>query len=86
MDFEFIEGEVPQAEVTQLTLVPFFPDGSCAVVRSAGGGFELPTGEVLADEDYVLDSASSDPPRDRRLPSPDVPRVRPARHTRLRLV
>jgi SAM-dependent methyltransferase len=56
VDFELIEEQPPAAEVAQLTFVPFFPDGSCAVVRSERG-FELPSGEVLAGEDYLLDSA-----------------------------
>ena len=57
MDFELVDEPVPNTEVARLTFVPFFPDGACAVVRSAGGGFELPTGDVLTGEDYLLDSA-----------------------------
>lgn len=43
--------------VTRLTVVPFFADGQCAVIRTNDGRFELPSGEVQPGEDYVLDSA-----------------------------
>ncbi len=42
---------------TRLTVVPFFPDGQCAVIRTGAGTFELPSGEVQPGEDMVLDSA-----------------------------
>ena len=57
VEFELIEEQPLPAEVARLTFVPFFPDGYCAVVRSEGGGYELPTGDVLDGEDYLLDSA-----------------------------
>ena len=56
-DFELIREQPTDGDVARLTFVPFFPDGYCAVVRSRDGGYELPSGEVLAGEDYLLDSA-----------------------------
>jgi hypothetical protein len=41
--------------VRRLTFVPFLADGRCALVP-AGDGLALPSGEVLAGEDPVLDT------------------------------
>jgi hypothetical protein len=61
-DFRQWRGTPPAERVvstdraTRLTLVPFFPDGQCAVVR-IGGGFELPSGRVECGEDLALDAS-----------------------------
>jgi hypothetical protein len=41
--------------VRRLTFVPFLADGRCALLP-AGDGLALPSGEVLAGEDPVLDT------------------------------
>jgi hypothetical protein len=43
--------------VTRLTLVPFLPDGACAVIRTPDGRFALPTGNVEPGEDLRLDAS-----------------------------
>jgi hypothetical protein len=39
--------------VTRVTFVLFLPDGRCGLVRGPDGRVDLPTGEVLPDEDAV---------------------------------
>jgi hypothetical protein len=41
--------------VRRLTFVPFLADGRCALLP-AGDGLALPSGEVLAGEDPILDT------------------------------
>jgi hypothetical protein len=48
-------GSIRWERVQRLTVVPFLPDGRCALVPVAGG-LVLPSGEVLAGEDPVLDT------------------------------
>ena len=48
-------GSIRWERVRRLTVVPFLPDGRCALVPVAGG-LALPSGEVLAGEDPVLDT------------------------------
>lgn len=49
-------GSVPWEVVRRLTVVPFLPDGRCALIP-AGDRLALPSGEVLAGEDPALDTA-----------------------------
>ncbi len=42
--------------VGRLTFVPFLPDGSCLAVPDGSGGVTLPSGEVRAGEDWLLDT------------------------------
>ena len=37
----------------RMTFVPFFPDGTCGLIRSPGGRLALPSGEVAPDEDEL---------------------------------
>lgn len=48
-------GSIRWERVRRLTFVPFLHDGRCALVP-AGGGLRLPSGEVLAGEDPMLDT------------------------------
>jgi hypothetical protein len=48
-------GSIRWERVRRLTVVPFLPDGRCALIPVAGG-LALPSGEVLAGEDPVLDT------------------------------
>ena len=43
--------------MTRLTIVPFFPDGACAVVDTPDGGYSLPRGELDPGEDLALDAS-----------------------------
>jgi SAM-dependent methyltransferase len=49
-------GSVRWERVRRLTVVPFLPDGRCALIP-AGDRLALPSGEVLAGEDPALDTA-----------------------------
>ncbi len=51
VDFDSIEWD----RVRRLTFVPFLADGRCALIP-AGGRLALPSGQVLAGEDPVLDT------------------------------
>ncbi len=51
VDFDSIEWD----RVWRLTFVPFLADGRCALIP-AGGRLALPSGQVLAGEDPVLDT------------------------------
>jgi hypothetical protein len=42
--------------VGRLTFVPFLPDGACVAVPDGSGGVTLPSGEVRAGEDWLLDT------------------------------
>jgi len=53
--FRLIEAEPLAGQVRRITFVPFLPDGRCVLVQRADGP-ALPSGEVLADEDYGLDT------------------------------
>jgi SAM-dependent methyltransferase len=48
-------GPIAWERVRRLTFLPFLADGRCALVP-AGDGLALPSGEVLAGEDPVLDT------------------------------
>jgi 2-polyprenyl-3-methyl-5-hydroxy-6-metoxy-1,4-benzoquinol methylase len=48
-------GKIRWERVRRLTFVPFLADGRCALVP-AGDGLVLPSGEVLAGEDPMLDT------------------------------
>ena len=51
-----LTGNDPE-DVDRLTLVPFLPDGRCAVVASGpNGGPQLPSGAVEPGEHWLLDS------------------------------
>lgn len=39
--------------MTRVTFVLFLPDGRCGLVRGADGSVDLPSGDVLPDEDAV---------------------------------
>jgi hypothetical protein len=41
----------------RLTVVPFFPDGKCAVIRLANGRYALPHGDVDPGEDVRFDAS-----------------------------
>jgi hypothetical protein len=43
--------------MTHLTVVPIFPDGTCAVIRTPDGRYALPTGDVDAGEDLRRDAS-----------------------------
>ncbi len=43
--------------MTRLTVVPFLPDGACAVIRVAGADYRLPSGPVAPDEDLFVDAS-----------------------------
>jgi 2-polyprenyl-3-methyl-5-hydroxy-6-metoxy-1,4-benzoquinol methylase len=47
--------QIAWRRVRRLTFVPFLHDGRCALVQ-AGDGLQLPSGEVLAGEDPMLDT------------------------------
>jgi hypothetical protein len=54
--FRLIAEDPPAAQVRRITFVPFLPDGRCVLIEAPEGP-ALPAGEVLADEDYLLDTA-----------------------------
>jgi 2-polyprenyl-3-methyl-5-hydroxy-6-metoxy-1,4-benzoquinol methylase len=60
--FRLIEADPPADQVRRITFVPFLADGRCVLVEGARGP-ELPSGEVLAGEDYVLDTVLRVPMR-----------------------
>lgn len=53
--FTLIEDDPPGDQVRQVTFVPFLPDGRCVLIERAEGP-GLPAGEVLAGEDYLIDT------------------------------
>lgn len=53
--FRPIEADPPADQVRRITFVPFLADGRCVLVEGPGGP-ELPSGEVLAGEDYLHDT------------------------------
>jgi hypothetical protein len=53
--FRLIETDPPAEQVRQVTFVPFLPDGRCVLIERAEGP-GLPTGEVHAGEDYLIDT------------------------------
>ena len=55
MALDLIRSDPPADQVRRITFVPFLPDGRCVLVEGpAGPG--LPSGEVHAGEDYLLDT------------------------------
>jgi hypothetical protein len=46
----------PGDQVERLTFVPFFPDGRVALIDEPVGQLQVPSGEVRAGEDYLLDT------------------------------
>jgi 2-polyprenyl-3-methyl-5-hydroxy-6-metoxy-1,4-benzoquinol methylase len=44
------------ANITHVTLIPFMPGGDCALIRHGDGELQLPSGEVLPTEDWLLDA------------------------------
>jgi SAM-dependent methyltransferase len=55
VDSSIDPGAIRWEQVRWLTLVPFLADGRCALIP-AGDGLVLPSGEVLAGEDPMLDT------------------------------
>jgi hypothetical protein len=53
--FRLIDAETPTDQVRRITFVPFLVDGRCVLIERADGPV-LPSGEVLAGEDYALDT------------------------------
>ncbi|MBO0771762.1 MAG: class I SAM-dependent methyltransferase [Actinobacteria bacterium] len=53
--FRLIEGDPPAAQVQRITFVPFLPDGRCVLIEAPECP-ALPAGEVLAGEDYLIDT------------------------------
>jgi hypothetical protein len=53
--FTAIQADPAQDEVRLITFVPFLADGRCVLVEGAGGPV-LPAGQVLAGEDYLIDT------------------------------
>ena len=53
--FKLIQADPPAGQVRQVTFVPFLPDGRCVLIERAEGP-GLPAGEVLAGEDYLIDT------------------------------
>jgi hypothetical protein len=50
--FTSVSGDTPGGQVRRITFVPFLPDGRCVLID----GVRLPEGDVLAGEDYRLDT------------------------------
>ena len=55
--FALSEEWPPGDQVDRVTFVPFFPDGRVALIGERPGLLDLPSGEVRANEDYVLDTS-----------------------------
>ena len=53
--FRLIETDPPAEQVQQVTFVPFLSDGQCVLIERPEGP-ALPAGEVLAGEDYLIDT------------------------------
>jgi 2-polyprenyl-3-methyl-5-hydroxy-6-metoxy-1,4-benzoquinol methylase len=53
--FRLIRADPPAAQVRQVTFVPFLADGRCVLIERPDGP-ALPAGEVLAGEDYLIDT------------------------------
>ncbi len=53
--FRLTTADPPADQVRRITLVPFLTDGRCVLVEEPGGPV-LPAGEVLAGEDYLIDT------------------------------
>lgn len=53
--FEPVSADPPADRVRRITFVPFLADGRCVLTEEPGGP-ALPSGEVAAGEDYVLDT------------------------------
>jgi 2-polyprenyl-3-methyl-5-hydroxy-6-metoxy-1,4-benzoquinol methylase len=53
--FRLIEDDPPAEQVDQVTFVPFLPDGRCVLIERSDGP-DLPSGEVLGGEDYLIDT------------------------------
>jgi 2-polyprenyl-3-methyl-5-hydroxy-6-metoxy-1,4-benzoquinol methylase len=53
--FTLIKDDPPAEQVRQVTFVPFLADGRCVLIERAEGP-ALPAGEVLAGEDYLIDT------------------------------
>jgi hypothetical protein len=53
--FRLTTVDPPAGQVRRITLVPFLADGRCVLVEGPGGPV-LPAGEVLAGEDYLIDT------------------------------
>jgi 2-polyprenyl-3-methyl-5-hydroxy-6-metoxy-1,4-benzoquinol methylase len=54
--FQLIRTDPPAEQVRHVTFVPFLPDGRCVLIEGSSGP-RLPEGEVLAGEDYLIDTA-----------------------------
>jgi hypothetical protein len=50
--FTSVSADTPGGQVRRITFVPFLPDGRCVLIDGA----RLPEGDVLAGEDYRLDT------------------------------
>src|SRR5690606_37187851 len=77
------DGDPPR--VGRLTFVPFLPDSSCLAVPYGSGGVTLPSGEVRAGEDWLLDTCPAGAAGDRRVPDAAGRRVRGRRRPRVRV-
>lgn len=53
--FRLIHDDPPADLVRHITFVPFLPDGRCVLIEGPAGP-ALPAGDVLAGEDYLLDT------------------------------
>jgi SAM-dependent methyltransferase len=53
--FRLTTADPPADQVRLITFVPFLADGRCVLVEGSGGPV-LPAGEVLAGEDYLIDT------------------------------
>ena len=53
--FRLLDADPPADQVRRITFVPFLADGRCVLVEGADGP-KLPAGEVLAGENYALDT------------------------------
>jgi 2-polyprenyl-3-methyl-5-hydroxy-6-metoxy-1,4-benzoquinol methylase len=53
--FRLIDDDPPGDQVRRITFVPFLADGRCVLIEGPGGP-ALPAGEVLAGEDYLIDT------------------------------
>jgi hypothetical protein len=50
-----VDADPSASQVRRITFVPFLPDGRCALIDGAAGP-DLPSGEVLDGEDYLIDT------------------------------
>jgi hypothetical protein len=53
--FRLIDADPPAEAIRRITFVPFLPNGNCVLIQSPDRT-HLPAGEVLAGEDYLLDT------------------------------